>query len=131
MSKRKNNFKLKIREREQSDRQLKVSQLINESLVKCLRKGKMLDPRLFDVPITITKVNISADLKIADCYFLPFNTKLSADELMEILEASKYAIRKFVTKEINLRYSPELRFHYDYGFENAAIVDSLLNKNKK
>ena len=80
------------------------------------------------MPLTITKVNISADLKVANCYFLPFNTNLSRDEILEALEESKYIIRQYVTKEINLKYSPEIRLHYDQSFENAAKIDLLLNK---
>lgn len=91
-------------------------------------KGKRVDIRLISMPLTITKVNISADLKVAHCYFLPFNTNLSRDEILEALEESKYIIRQYVTKEINLKYSPEIRFHYDQAFENAAKIDLLLNK---
>lgn len=91
-------------------------------------KGKRVDIRLIPMPLTITKVNISADLKVANCYFLPFNTNLSRDEILEALEESKYIIRQHVTKEINLKYSPEIRFHYDQAFDNAAKIDLLLNK---
>ena len=100
--------------------------MINEALINCFRKGKSLDIRLSDCPLTITKVNISADLKIANCYFLPFNTPLSPAQIIEALEESKYAIRHHVTKEINLKFSPELRFYYDAGFENAQVIDKLL-----
>ena len=43
-------------------------------------------------------------------------------------EESKHIIRQYVTKEINLKYSPEIRFFYDQAFENAAKIDLLLNK---
>lgn len=128
MLKSKSNFKLKDREKYQSQRQLKVSQLIGAVVIDCLMKGKRVDIRLIPMPLTITKVNISADLKVANCYFLPFNTNLSRDEILEALEESKYIIRQYVTKGINLKYSPEIRFHYDQAFENAAKIDLLLNK---
>jgi len=123
---KKNNFKISVREKEQSQRQLKASRLIFAALVDCFRRGKGLDLRLASCPLTITKVNISADLKISNCYFLPFNTALSSDEILEALESSKYPIRQFVTSEINLKFSPEIRFHYDAGFENLDLVESLL-----
>ncbi|MFK7967605.1 MAG: 30S ribosome-binding factor RbfA [Rickettsiaceae bacterium] len=126
MSKNKSNFKLKDREKPQSQRQLKVSQLISSAVVDCLRKGKRMDIRLISMPLTITKVNISPDLKIANCYFLPFNTILSSDVILEALEESKYVIRQHVTKEINLKYSPEIRFYYDQASENAAEIEDLL-----
>ncbi|KJV55470.1 ribosome-binding factor A family protein, partial [Orientia tsutsugamushi str. Karp] len=35
-------------------------------------------------------------------------------------------IRRMITQKINLKYSPELRIFYDYGFDNAANVDKIL-----
>lgn len=126
MSKKKNTFKFGIRHKEQSQRQQKVSALINAALIDCFRKGGALDPRLESCPLTITKVNISPDLSVANCFFLPFNTSYTTDQLLEALEKSKYTIRKFVTREINLKYSPEIRFYYDAGFENTTAVQALL-----
>lgn len=128
MSKSKSTFKLKDREKPQSQRQLKVSQIIGAAIIDCLMKGKGIDMRLIPIPLTITKVNITPDLKVANCYFLPFNTKLSEEELLKALEESRHIIRQYVTKEINLKYSPEIRFFYDQAFENAAKINLLLNK---
>lgn len=128
MSKSKSTFKLKDREKPQSQRQLKVSQIIGAAIIDCLMKGKGIDMRLIPIPLTITKVNITPDLKVANCYFLPFNTKLSEEEILKALEESRYIIRQYVTKEINLKYSPEIRFFYDQAFENAAKINLLLNK---
>jgi len=128
LSKNKSSFKLKNREKPQSQRQLKVSQLISSALIDCLRKGKRIDVRLFSMPLTITKVNISNDLKIANCYFLPFNTSLSSDVILEALEESKYVIRQHITKEINMKYSPEIRFYHDEAFENLAEIENLFKK---
>ena len=128
MSKSKSTFKLKDREKPQSQRQLKVSQIIGAAIIDCLMKGKGVDMRLIPIPLTITKVNITPDLKVANCYFLPFNTKLSEEEILKALEESRYIIRQYVTKEINLKYSPEIRFFYDQAFENADKIDLLLNK---
>ncbi|WP_017443060.1 30S ribosome-binding factor RbfA [Rickettsia gravesii] len=109
-----------------SHRQQKLASIINEALIEILRRGKMLDSRLFDCPLTITKVIITADLKIANCYFLPFNTKLTIDEIMDALNNSKNAIRNFITNKINMKFSPDIRFHYDHGFDNAIKVAHLL-----
>lgn len=127
MSKNKSTFKTKsnIGEKVQSQRQLRVAELISVSVVACIRKGKGLDVKLYNSPLTITKVVVSGDLKIANCYFLPFNTTLSKEEILNALEESKYAIRHYVTREINLKYSPELRFFYDQAFENAAKLEKL------
>ncbi|NRB11028.1 MAG: ribosome-binding factor A [Rickettsiaceae bacterium] len=101
--------------------------MIQSSVVRCLRKGKKLDSLLYGCPLTITKVVVTADLKIAYCYFMPFNTTLTIDALSNALESSKYDIRRFVTSEVNLKYSPELRFYYDQAFEQSLKLNELLD----
>jgi ribosome-binding factor A len=114
---------------DQSSRQLKVAQIIMQELSSILSRGKKLDLRLMENKITITRVMISADLRNANCYFLPqAGTKISAGDFLESFEASKFAIRKQLTESINLKYSPELRFFYDKASENAMHVNSILAK---
>ena len=128
MLKNKKSYKLNARYKTQSQRQLKVAQSIQNCLVECLRKEAKLEQGLHGFPISITEVNISPDLKVANCFFVPFNTKLSINELQELLDKSKYVIRRFVTEEINLKFSPEIRFYFDEESENAFIVEELLKK---
>ncbi|AAU03899.1 30S ribosome-binding factor RbfA [Rickettsia typhi] len=112
-----------------SHRQQKLASIINEVLIEILKRGKMLDRRLFDCPLTITKIVVTADLKIANCYFFPFNTKLTFNDIMDALNNSKHAIRNFITNKINMKFSPEIRFHYDYGFDNAIKIEKLLKSS--
>ena len=128
MSKSKRNFKINVREKEQSQRQLRVAQLINASLMECLRKASRLNVLLDNCPLTITKVTVSPDLRVANCFFLPFNTQLTSDEILNALDESKYIIRDYITRQVNLKYSPEIRFYYDAGFDNAVLIESLLKK---
>jgi ribosome-binding factor A len=126
--KKKNGFKLSTREKQQSPRQLKVSQAIQASLVECFRKCSKLDILLDGCPLSITKVNISADLRVANCFFLPFNTTLTADAINAALEKSRFVIRDYVTRQVNLKYSPEIRFYYDSAFENLTLIEELIRK---
>lgn len=114
---------------EMSQRQLRVAELIKIALVEALQKGKVRDIRLINNYITITRVTISPDLKIANCYVLPFGSnsnKISKEELLEALDVSKYGLRAIVTSKVALKYSPELRFFYDQAFENANDVSNFL-----
>lgn len=112
-----------------TNRQKKVSLLIQESLIEILAKGKKLDQKLLDNKITITNVTITPDLKLADCFFIPFgNSNITKDEILYSLETSKHALRQQVTEKINLKYSPALRFFYDYGYENMNKVSEALSK---
>lgn len=112
---------------EMSQRQLRVSEVIKLALVEALQKGKVKDIRLINNYITITRVTISPDLKIANCYVLPFGSnKINKEELLEALDVSKYGLRAIVTSKVALKYSPELRFFYDQAFENANDVSNFL-----
>ncbi|MDF2964705.1 MAG: rbfA [Rickettsiaceae bacterium] len=113
-----------------SQRQLRAASLIREALIEVLRNGKALDSRLLSTSVTVSDVKLSPDLKAATCFVLPFGfTKITEEDLMEALEASKYSIRSQVTKKINLRYSPDLKFVYDESFEKAFTIDKLLKQN--
>lgn len=110
-----------------SQRQLRVAALIKLALIEALNKGKVKDLRLINNNVTVTNVTISPDLKIANCYIVPFGlNNLSKAELLDAFEKSKYGLRAIVTNKVALKYSPELRFCYDKGFDNANNVSLLL-----
>ena len=113
-----------------STRQLKVGDLIKLALIEVLRKGKVKDVRLFDANVTVTDVKVSADLQIANCYIMPFTSKLSEAELMDAFEKSRYQLRALVTKIVKLKFSPELRFFYDKGLANLHHIDDILRQTK-
>lgn len=128
MSKNSKNYKLNTRHKEQSQRQLKVAQTIHSSLVECFRREGKLDPRLDGSPVSVVEVNVSPDLRVANCFFVPFNTNLSVEQLLEALEESQYIIRNYITRQVNLKYSPEIRFYFDEGSQNTILVEKLLKK---
>jgi ribosome-binding factor A len=109
-------------------RPLRVASLIRTALDEVLLLGKHLDPRLQDSKCNITQLEISSDLKLVTCHFIPcITSKISADDLLKLLNESKFAIRKMITSKVKLKYSPEIRFIYDHSFENAIKVNKALN----
>lgn len=129
MLKKKRRFSFALRQKPQSQRQLRVSQLINVSLAECFQRESKLSRVLYGMPLTITKVNISADLRIVNCFFLPFNTDFSKEDILAALFDSRYIIRDYITQKVNLKYSPEIRFHYDEDFETSQKIEELLKKD--
>ncbi|MBP7189781.1 MAG: ribosome-binding factor A [Rickettsiaceae bacterium] len=113
-----------------SHRQLKVSGLIKLAIIEALQRGRVKDLRLINNPVTITHVDVTSDLQIANCYILPFGKGgLTKEELLDAFEVSKYDLRKIVTSKVALKYSPELRFFYDHDFDNASDVLQFLQSN--
>lgn len=82
------------------------------------------DPRLKDV--TVTHVNLSADLQIATIYF-----RTLRDDHHPTLVALKGAcgfLRRKLARVLDVKRVPELRFFYDTSIEHAAHIEELLAK---
>lgn len=99
--------------------------------MECLRKNAKLHHKLEGCPLSITKVIISADLKVVNSFFIPFNTTLTFDEIMDALHESRFVIREYVTRKINLKYSPEVRFYHDSVFEEWSKIYADLSWSKE
>tara|TARA_Y100000590_G_scaffold193011_1_gene219358 strand:- start:1227 stop:1565 length:339 start_codon:yes stop_codon:yes gene_type:complete len=78
--------------------------------------------------LTVTRVKVSDDIKIAKIYISFLNNKISIEELIQIVISKRKLIRHFVSKKINLKYIPELRFYYDDTYENAEKINKLINR---
>ncbi len=86
---------------------------------------KIKDPRVQGV--TITEVEMAADLKSAKIYFCTLAD--GKDELrLEGLEAAQGFIRHQLRAELALKYIPQLSFFYDSSFDNYARIDKILKK---
>lgn len=109
-----------------SHRPLRVAELIRSILINLINQGKAQDVRLFNTNVTITDVKVSPDLKIAFCYVMPFASRISPKELMEAFENSKHHLRMLVGGKLKMKNTPELRFVYDQGQDNAEQVDKIL-----
>lgn len=114
-------------DRELSQRQLRVGEQIRHALSRILQRGELRDPALTNVPITVSEVRCSPDLKVATVYVLP----LGGENVTEVLGALKRAgafLRGQVAREVRLKYTPGLRFMADDSFEEAARIDKLLKR---
>lgn len=111
-----------------SYRPLRVGEMIRQVLIKVINQGKAQDLRIFNTNLTITSVKMSADLKIANCYVMPFASRITPEELMDAFENSKSHLRMLVADRVKLKSAPELRFHYDNGQENSDRISQILQK---
>ena len=115
-----------------SYRKLRVVRLLRVALDEIFLLAKGLDPVLRQGSCSITNLTISADFKLVSCYFVPSVTcGLNQKQLLEALNNSKFAIRKMLTAKVNLKYSPEIRFIYDHGFDNLLKVNKALQENSQ
>lgn len=82
--------------------------------------------------VSVTKVNVTEDLKFADVYFSVMGQENSnTTEVTEGLNQIKGFLRKRVAEEIEIRYIPEIRVKLDDSIEHAIKISKLLNDLKR
>lgn len=75
--------------------------------------------------ISVTKVNVTNDLKFAKVSVSILNSK-NIKETLSGLKKSSGFIRSELARKINLRNTPELIFELDDSLEYGAKIDSIL-----
>lgn len=104
-------------------RPARVAETIREELSLLLLQ-KVGDQRLAGV--TITKVEVTPDMKTAFIYF-----GCPEEELKRAaagLASSRGFMRSYLAKVLNLRHMPELQFKYDLSEVRQAEMDRILRE---
>lgn len=99
-----------------SQRQLRVGELIRRTLSDVLMRGDIHDPELNAMSITVGEVRATPDLKLATVYVMPLGGQ-GRDEAIAALARNKGELRRAITKEMTLKYAPDLRFVIDGTFD--------------
>ena len=112
-----------------SQRQLRVGELIKQSLGQIFLRDEAKVPTLDTRNITVTEVSMSPDLKDARAYVIPLGGK-EATKAVNALTEFSYLIRKALSKKINMKFLPKVYFVSDKSFDYAAKIEKLIQKNK-
>ena len=112
-----------------SQRQLRVGEMIKQSLSMIFIRNEAKVPNLETNTITVTEVRMSPDLKIAKAYVLPLGGK-DAEETINTLREYSFLIRKILSKKVDKKFLPKLLFTKDESFEYAE-KNRKLNKTNK
>ena len=113
-----------------SQRQLRVGEMIKQSLSMIFIKNEAKIPNLETNMITVTEVKMSQDLKIAKAYVMPLGGK-DADEVIERLKEYSFLIRKILSKKVFMKFLPKLLFRKDESFEYAEKIENLIRQTQK
>ena len=76
--------------------------------------------------VTFTDVDISPDLKNAKIFFSVLNQKLPDDKLEIEINRKQKAFKKFLSPELHLRTTPNIKFVIDNKLSYQEKIDSLL-----
>ena len=112
-----------------SQRQLRVGELIKQSLGQIFLRDEAKVPNIDTKNITVTEVRMSPDLKNARAYVIPLGGK-DTEETVNILTEFSYLIRKALSKKIDMKFLPKVSFIGDQSFDYAEKIEKLIQKNK-
>ena len=112
-----------------SQRQLRVGELIKQSLGQIFLRDEAKVPILETKNITVTEVRMSPDLKSARAYVIPLGGK-DIEKAVEALTEFSHLIRKALSKKIDMKFLPKVSFIGDKSFDYAEKIEKLIQKNK-
>jgi ribosome-binding factor A len=111
-------------------RKTRLAETIRAELSDIIRR-EMRDPRFTLVLLSITGVNVSADLKYATCYISVLGDQAVRDTTLKALRGAAGLLRSELGKTKSFKSVPELQFRYDLSIERGAHVHSLIEGAKK
>ena len=90
-------------------------------------RGELGDPRV--AASLITAVDLSPDFRSARVYLRAMSPEVEHGEPEELVKAMQNAskfLRSLLSKRLNLRQTPELRFLWDDSVDRAERIEELL-----
>ncbi len=113
-----------------TQRQLRVGEMIKQSLGMIFVRNEAKVPELETNNITVTEVKMSQDLKVAKAFVIPLGGK-NAEETVEKLKKYSFLIRKTLSKKIIMKFLPKILFAKDDSFDYAEKIENLIKQTNK
>lgn len=101
----------------------RIADRIQEELSEML-VSEVSDPRLAGV--SITEVKVDRELAYAEIYFSALEGTQRSPEIQDGFIHAQGYLRRELSRRIDLRIFPRLRFHYDPTFERADHIEKLI-----
>jgi ribosome-binding factor A len=110
-----------------SQRQLRVGEELRHILAELLERGELHDPALAGIPVTVTEVRVSSDLRNATAFVVPLGRGADAS-VIDALTRARGFVRRRVGGLARLKFVPEFTFRFDTSFDQADRIESLLRE---
>ena len=117
------------RKTEKTSRSQKVSEIIRKAISEVLVRNEMPLDTPFKFPISVVKVDMNSDLKIAYIYVIT-HEEIEEDEIIQKLNSCKHFLSREVTSLINLKFSPKLVFRIDRSIDEISNIEKVLRGEK-
>ena len=104
-------------------RMRRVNEVIREVLGAAIAT-ELKDPRIGFV--TVTDVDTSPDLRAARVYVSVLGSKEERERTLAGLQSSHGVLQAAINRELRLKRTPTLSFHYDESIERGDRISRLL-----
>ena len=78
--------------------------------------------------VTFTKIDVSRDLRIAKVFYSVINPAISIEKINIEINKHRKPFKKYMSPELSMKHTPDLKFYYDDTFEYTEYVSSLMKK---
>lgn len=109
-----------------SHRLLRVGENIRHALSEIFSRGEIRDPSVEGISITVTEVRCSPDLRNATIFVMPLGG-VNEHEVVDGLNRNSKYIRGQLSRMVNMKYLPKLKFTSDTSFGEADHIEQLLH----
>ena len=116
-------------QRQFSQRQLRVGELVKQNLGQLFLRNEAKIPLFNTKLITVTEVRMTPDLKTARVYVIPLGG-IDTKETVKILTEYSHLVRKALSKRLDIKFLPKLTFVEDNSFEYAEKIERIIKENK-
>lgn len=114
--------------REMTQRSARVAKELQRQISMILRDN-LRDPRVGF--ITITGVDITADLRYARVFFTTLGGAVREKSAMAGLKQAGGFIRRLIAERMDFRFVPEVVFKLDTGIQNSIHLEKILKQLKE
>ena len=115
-----------------SQRQQRVGELLRHALAETLMRGELLSEELYDCPLLVGEVRMTADLRWARAYVsLAKQDRASIEEQRAILEELRRlapALQRSCAAPLRLKFTPKIAFVWDDLGERSAKIEGILQR---
>ena len=111
-----------------SQRQLRVGELVKQSIGEIFIRNEAKISTLNSKLITVTEVRMTPDLKTARVYVIPLGG-IDMEETVRALTEYSHLVRKALSKRLDIKFLPKLTFVEDNSFEYAEKIEKIIKFN--
>jgi ribosome-binding factor A len=116
-----------------SRRQERINRIIRDSVSDSIA-NHLSDPRIEEAFVSVTRVEVSADLRTANVYLSFFGgTEKTQKNAFDAIMHAKTRLQMLLAERIQSRFTPVLNLHKDEQFKKALetmkIIEDLAKKS--